>query len=359
MSSSLASLLLDWYATHARKLPWRIKPTPYSVWISEIMLQQTRVDTMSRYFKSWMERFPSISTLADATLREVLSIWEGLGYYSRARNLHKTATLLISDYNGKLPGSYSELIKLPGIGPYTAAAIASIAFGQDTAAVDSNIRRVLARLYDVSVPVDGKTARALFQKLADENIPSGQAGTHNQAMMDLGAMVCTPRNPGCLICPLKDLCQAFKIGNQLERPVFPPKVETPLRVQTAGVIENEGKVLISLRPDNGLLGGMWEFPGSSNCSEENTAECLRRAIYERLGLNILIQEPFGVYKHAYTHFRVKMHAYLCLLSKTKSADIFAYREKCWVSPEELDHFPMGRISRKLADNYISWKTNQP
>lgn len=357
MRSSLTSLLLDWYSTHARNLPWRIQPTPYSVWVSEIMLQQTRVDTTTRYFKDWMEQFPSISALADATQEEVLSAWEGLGYYSRARNLHKTATVLMADYNGKLPDCYSELIKLPGIGPYTAAAIASIAFGRDSAAVDSNVRRVLARLFDVSMPVGSKDAQALFQKLADENLPAGHAGSYNQAMMDLGATICTPRNPGCINCPLNVCCVAFKKGNQINRPVIPPRSAIPLQVQTAGVIENNGKVLISRRPDNGLLGGMWEFPGSSHCSEKNTTACLRRAINKRLGLKIRIREPFGVYKHAYTHFRVNVHVYLCTLPNQNYADNFNRGDNYWAGSEELVRFPMGRVSRKIADKYISWKTN--
>jgi A/G-specific adenine glycosylase len=321
------------------------------------MLQQTRVDSTIRFFKDWMKHFPSISVLAEATQQEVLSAWEGLGYYSRARNMHKTATLLMANYDGKLPSSYNELKKLPGIGPYTAAAIASIAFGHDAAAVDSNVRRVLARLFDISEPVGSRATQALFQKLADQNLPPGHAGIYNQAMMDLGATICTPREPDCLNCPLKNQCLAYKKGNQSERPVFPPKAKIPLRVQVTGLIENKGRVLISRRPDNGLLGGMWEFPGSSDCDEENTAACLQRAVKERLGLNILTLEPFGVYKHAYTHFRVNMHAYLCKLPVSNGAEKITRSDTIWVRLEELDHYPMGRITRKISNKYISWKTN--
>ena len=357
MRSSLASLLLDWYSAHARKLPWRNKPTPYSVWVSEIMLQQTRVDSATRFFKAWMEQFPSISALADATQHEILSAWEGLGYYARARNMHRTASLLIANYNGNLPSSYNEWIKLPGIGPYTAAAIASIAYGQDTAAVDSNVRRVLARFFDISEPVGSKTAQILFQKLADENLPSGHAGNYNQALMDLGATICTPRDPDCLVCPLKGQCLAFKKGIQTERPVFLPKSEIPLRVQTAGVIVNESWVLISRRPEIGLLGGMWEFPGSSDCSGENKSACLRREVIQRLGVDIRVLEPFGVYKHAYTHFRVDMHAFLCYLTESLDADKISRKDNRWVRADELRRFPMGKLARTIADKYISWKTN--
>jgi len=176
-------------------------------------------------------------------------------------------------------------------------------------------------------------------------------------MMDLGATICTPRNPDCLNCPLKGQCLAFKKGNQTVRPVFTPKSKIPLRVQTAGVIENESRVLITLRPEKGLLGGMWEFPGSSACIEENKSACLKREVIRRLGLNIRILEPFGVYKHAYTHFRVDMHAFLCRLTESHDTDKIPRKNNRWVRADELDRFPMGRLARKIADKYISWKTN--
>ena len=202
MSSFLAECLLDWYGRNARHLPWREYPNPYNVWISEVMLQQTRVETVLPYFQRWMEHFPSITALAEAPLEEVLSIWEGLGYYSRARNLQRAAQIVVSEHGGQLPAEPAELRKLPGIGRYIAGAIASIAFGQDEPALDGNIRRVLARAFDVSAPARSPQGERRLWKLAADHLPTGRAGDYNQALMDLGATICTPRAPDCPRCPL-------------------------------------------------------------------------------------------------------------------------------------------------------------
>src|SRR5512145_1340768 len=214
MPTEFARRLLAWYGLNARILPWRGHPDPYAVWVSEIMLQQTRVETVIPYFEKWMRLFPSIETLANASEREVLNAWEGLGYYSRARNLHKAARIVAEQYNGKVPRDLEQLRKLPGIGRYTLGAIASMAFGMDVAALDGNIKRVYARIFDVTEPVDSPAGEKTLWQMADEHLPKGHAGDYNQALMDLGSLICVPKNPRCLICPVMELCRAREKGVQ-------------------------------------------------------------------------------------------------------------------------------------------------
>jgi A/G-specific adenine glycosylase len=311
--SRLAELLLVWYEVNARRLPWRNHPDPYAVWVSEIMLQQTQVDTVVAYFERWMQRFPSLSSLADATEQEVLACWEGLGYYSRARNLHKAARQVVKEYGGKLPPDLHALERLPGIGPYTAAAIASMAYGQDQAALDGNIRRVLARLFDLRLPARSPEGERRLWELAAQHMPAGRAGNYNQALMDLGSLICTPHAPKCLLCPLASLCQALALGVQEERPVNLPRRKVPHITVTAAILTRDGLALITRRPSKGLLGGMWEFPGGKQEQGEDLPTCLRRELEEELGITAQVGEPFGVYEHAYTHFRVTLHAFQCSL----------------------------------------------
>jgi len=347
MASPLANLLLDWYARNARRLPWRGHPDPYAVWVSEIMLQQTQVETVIPYFERWMERFPTLPALAAASQEEVLASWEGLGYYSRARNLHRAAQIVVEQYGGQLPSDPAELRQLPGVGRYTAAAISSIAFGQDVAALDGNIRRVLARVFDVSVPARSPEGERILWDLAGANLPAGQAGAYNQALMDLGALVCTPRLPRCSLCPLSGLCQANLLGTQEQRPVSLPRRETPQYIVTAAIIHRGQEVLIARRPQNGLLGGLWEFPGGKIQEGEDLPACLRREIMEELGVEVLVGEPLGVYRHAYTHFKVTLHAFHCTLLRGEPEALHA-SEIRWVAPAGLSRYPMGKIDRMIA-----------
>ena len=352
MTKKFAPLLLAWYAEHARQIPWREQPEPYRVWVSEIMLQQTRVDTVIPYFQRWMERYPTVSTLAASPEQEVLQLWEGLGYYSRARNLRRAAGIVMEQYQGRLPDSVELLRKLPGVGRYTAGAIASIAFGKDEAALDGNIRRVLSRLFDVSLPARSKEGETLLWSLAKENLPLGKAGEYNQALMDLGAMVCLPRNPLCEQCPLRSLCKAYQSGNQAERPVKVARGPVPHYIVTAAVIWENKRVLITQRPEKGLLGGLWEFPGGKLEQGENLSEALRREILEELGVEIVVGASMGVYHHAYTHFKVTLHAFRC--EKTTGVlQRLAVRDFRWVQPCELETFPMGKIDRQIASRILA------
>jgi A/G-specific adenine glycosylase len=353
VNSPFSLLLLDWYAHNARQLPWRGRSDPYAIWISEIMLQQTRVDTVIPYFESWMLHFPSIRALAEADLQGVLKVWEGLGYYSRARNLHRAAQIVVTEYGGSLPQDVRSLKRLPGIGRYTAGAIASIAFGLDEPVLDGNVRRVMARVFNVIEPVRSVEGERVLWRYAAEHLPSGQAGAYNQALMDLGATICVPRLPYCNRCPLRQLCQALALNLQEKLPVIAPKAVIPHYTVTAAVIHEAGRVLITRRPLKGLLGGLWEFPGGKVLPGEGLSDCLQREICEELGVEIVVGRPVGVYRHAYTHFRLTLHAFACELCDGAEPRLLQVNDLRWVEPSRLGEYPMGKIDRRIALEIMS------
>ncbi len=312
------------------------------------MLQQTRVETVIPYFSRWMARFPDIASLAAATQQEVLAVWEGLGYYSRGRNLHRAARIIVEKLDGKLPDVPAELQKLPGIGPYTAAAIASIAYGRDVPALDGNIRRVYARVFNVDDPLGSLPAEKRLQALAAAHLPAGQAGEYNQALMDIGALICIPKVPRCDQCPVNALCQAYALGLQAERPVRKPKKAVPHHIVTAAVILRDEEVLIAQRPLDGLLGGLWEFPGGKLERGEDLVSGLKREIQEELDVEVEVLGSFGVYEHAYTHFRVTLHAFGCALTDGQPRPKAA-TDLAWALPAQLQDYPMGKIDRQIAE----------
>ncbi|MBL8098885.1 MAG: A/G-specific adenine glycosylase [Anaerolineales bacterium] len=337
----LATRLLNWYVKNKRILPWRDHPDPYAVWVSEIMLQQTRVETVIPYFQKWMKLFPTIEKLAKADEQDVLNAWEGLGYYSRARNLHKAAKIVAEKFNGKLPRNLDDLQSLPGIGKYTVGAIASMAFKMDEATLDGNLRRVFSRLFDVKEFADSPAGEKILWELARENLPKGKAGDYNQALMDLGATICLPKNPRCLLCSLMEICEARKNGTQELRPVLKPKKKTPHYVDVAAVIVKGKKVLLNQRPANGLLGNMWEFPNAR--VEQNPAEELTKAIKSATKIQVKKKEALGLVNHAYTHFKVTVHVYECdMISIPKNKNLR------WVKVTELENYPMGKIDRAIT-----------
>jgi len=348
-TSPLAERLLNWYMENARSLPWRGLKDPYATWVAEIMLQQTRVETVEAYFERWMNRFPTIRSLAEAPLQQALKEWEGLGYYSRARNLHRAAQIVAHEHAGRLPADVAALRKLPGVGRYTAGAIASFAFGLDYPALDGNARRVLARVFNVVEEARSATGEKKLWELAEQNLPPGRAGDYNQALMDLGAVICISRSPRCGVCPLQDICRAYALGVQEQRPVRKARAKLPHYTVTAAIVRKNGKVLIAQRPPRGLLGGMWEFPGGKTQPGENLATGLQREIGEELGAAIEVGEIFGVYQHAYTHFRVTLHAFLCDLAEGEAPRTLQVQEVRWVNPEELANYPMGKIDRQIAE----------
>jgi A/G-specific adenine glycosylase len=345
--SEFSDRILKWYTRQGRKLPWRDSADPYTIWVSEIMLQQTRVEAVIPYFKRWMNRFPGIAELAAASEQEVLFLWDGLGYYSRARNLYKAAKIVMNEFGGEIPREPAELRKLPGIGRYTVGAIASMAFGQDVPTLDANLRRIFARVFDVAQPADSHPGEDILWRLAEQHLPKGQAGDYNQALMDLGATVCLPKNPRCLLCPLKELCQACLLGIQAQRPVLKPKNAVPHYTVTAAVIWREGEVLLAKRPSKGLLGGMWEFPGGKVEKDETLQAGLMREIHEELGGEIRVGDLIGVYQHAYTHFRITLHAFQCELTSGKLIPIEA-AALAWIHPANLKDYPMGKVDRQIA-----------
>jgi len=340
--------ILAWYRANARRLPWRETSDPYSIWISEIMLQQTRVETVIPYFQRWLEEFPCLEDLAEADEDRVLKAWEGLGYYSRARNLLKAARILVNKHGGKLPRDLKALQSLPGIGRYTAGAVASIAFNIPAPILDGNLRRLFTRLFNISSPLKTTETEKTLWKIAEELLPESEPGDFNQALMELGALVCLPTNPNCGSCPLAQECLAYQLGVQKSRPVRKAKDPLPHYQVAAAVIEKDRRVLLAKRPPDGLLGGLWEFPGGKQEGTETFPETLRREIREELDLEIEVGASLGTYQHAYTHYRVTLQAFRCK-SLSDQLQLNYHTDISWVEPEELEKFPMGKLDRLIAD----------
>lgn len=347
MPALFADALLVWFKSCGRDLPWRGKGDPYAIWISEIMLQQTRVETVLGYYQRWMDRFPDVVTLAHADIEDVLHLWEGLGYYQRAHHLHKTARIIVAQYNGRFPQEPEVLEQLPGIGAYTASAIASIAFNADRIAFDGNLRRVLTRILDFDQNPQAPKARIYLLERAYELMPAGSASSFNQALMDLGATICTPRKPACMTCPVADCCQAYKRGVQEMRPFRKPRRTIPHHRVTAGISIQDGNVFIARRPEGKLLGGLWEFPGGKCKSNETLESCLEREWLEELGVQVKPGKELGIFTHAYTHFRVTVYAFQCdiLCGKPQALE---HAEIRWARLEHLQDYPMGKVDREIA-----------
>jgi A/G-specific adenine glycosylase len=343
----LRSSLLAWYDRQRRDLPWRDEPDPYRVWVSEVMLQQTQVTTVIPYYERFLRRFPRLADLAAASLDEVLKVWEGLGYYARARHLHAAARRVMADYGGQLPANYASLRRLPGLGDYTAGALASIAFGERVPAVDGNVKRVLARLFAVSRPVgEGATARRL-RAAAAELTPPDRPGDFNQALMELGATLCLPAAPRCLLCPVQAECAGLAQGIQESLPAKSPHRTLPHYDVTAGVIRrDDGCLLIAQRKPEAMLGGLWEFPGGKCRPGETLPDCLRREIREELDVEIEVGRQLTTIRHGYTHFRISLHVFECryLRGEPQALDCADWR---WVGPDRLADFAFPVTDQKI------------
>ena len=342
--------VLSWFQQNGRALPWRESYSPYEVWISEIMLQQTQVKTVVPYFLRWMGRFPDPAAVAAAGERDIMLAWEGLGYYARAKNIQRTAQVLVSNFGGRIPSDFNALLALPGIGRYTAGAILSIAFNLDFPAVDANAARILRRLFNrPNSSVLGNSETAL-RKLAAEILPQGRARQFNQALMDLGATICLPESPRCDCCPLAEFCEAKKRGlSGLESGSNRGRHATPIAV-SVGVIVRDGRVFIQKRPAGGLMPYLWEFPGGKIKERESPKKAVVREIEEELGIGVRPVEKLTLIRHSYTRFRVVLHAYLCEL-----CDLLPQKEpvprasvECrWVPPAELAFYPFPAANRRL------------
>lgn len=344
--------LLDWFSKLQRPLPWRADYEPYQVWISEIMLQQTQVKTVLPYYERWIQAFPDVQSLAEAPLDQVLKLWEGLGYYSRARNLHKAAQLICEQHGGRVPSRYDELRALPGIGPYTAGAILSIAFNQAEAAVDGNVMRVFSRLE--AFEEDPRTQAGRVEHWVLEHMPSSHARDFNQALMEFGALLCTPKSPKCEACPLRTDCQMMKQG--LNPTNFPRKKAKTEKVKlnvAVALLHHEGRIFVQKRPEEGLMAGLWEFPGGKLEEGESPLEALQRELDEELRLQIDQARPFMRLKHAYTKYLVDLEAFWVDLKEEPKLDLLAASESKWASLRELEELTFPAANRKLIESLKS------
>ncbi len=329
--------LVRWYEEKKRTLPWRETKDPYLIWLSEIILQQTRVDQGLQYYLKFKSAFPTVQHLANANEMEVLNLWKGLGYYSRARNLHATAKSIIENYHGKFPSTYDEIIKLKGIGSYTAAAISSFAFDEDKAVLDGNVFRVLSRLFNLNTPIDSTLGKKEFQELANELLDKKNPAQHNQAIMEFGAMQCVPVNPKCDLCPLDFMCEA-KAKNLIKQlPIKIGKTKITNKYFVFQIIKNEGEVLLEKRNDSGIWKNMYQFPLIEFQNAEEKLTFIQNGKYEYVSTEV---KHILSHQHLYCHFVI-----------SKSQEKIADDTQLWVNIEGFSNYPVPRvIERFLEEN---------
>lgn len=313
------------------------------------MLQQTRVEQTISYFERFVDQFPSVHALAKANREEVLKAWEGLGYYARARNMHDTAKKIIDEHGGSIPNTQSELLGLPGIGPYTSAAILSIAFGQPFAVLDGNVIRVLTRVFGIEEDTRSSKTRKALQQVADHVLNRTHPGDHNEALMELGATLCTPSIPSCERCPVSSTCYAFQ-NQAVERLPFTSRRKPVPHIHIAvGILRNEdGSIFVQKRPESSMLGGLWEFPGGKLEPNESPQEACRRELSEELGIEATIGEEIIAVKHTYSHFTITLHAFQCT-SYRGTPSHFNNQPVQWVAQEKLDSLPFPRANQKIIE----------
>lgn len=348
-NKKLLDALLAWFEKEKRQLPWRETRDPYRIWVSEVMLQQTRVATVIPYYQRFLEIFPDVTTLAKAKDGALMKAWEGLGYYARARYLREAAKTIVKKHKGKLPTSRQELLLLKGFGAYTAASVASLAFGEDCAAVDGNVMRVLARVYAIESDIRKAAAKREFERIAAALLPQGRAAQFNEALMELGATVCKPKNPACEVCPLRLYCRAFAEGRVNELPKKSPKAEIPHHHIAIAVVHKNGKVLIALRPSEGLLGNLWEFPGGKLKRQESLEECCRRETFEETGLEVEVGKCFSIVEHSFSHFRITLHTFHCRYVRGKASPKSSQKIR-WVKLADLDEYAFPKANKKIIEN---------
>ncbi len=350
---SLQKKLLAWYKAAHRDLPWRRTREPYRIWVSEVMLQQTQTVKVLEYYERFLERFPHLAALAAVPQDDVLKAWEGMGYYARARNLHRAAKYICENLRGRLPRDYEQLLQIPGIGPYTAAAVASIAFNRDHAVVDGNVERVLSRWFLIQRSPKAPETKKLLRELAQQILAKGKACYWNQAVMELGARICAPRSPKCEICVARRYCRAFQeLNDPAQLPVKMARKEVPHHQIAAGLVWNKGKLLIDQRRNDGLLGGLWEFPGGKIERGETPAQALRREIREELDVEVEVRDFYATVEHAYTHLRVTLNVYHCLYQSGNPKNLGCQNWR-WVKPAELRQFAFPNANRRIIDRLLN------
>ena len=338
--------LTAWYIQHHRQLPWRETRDPYAIWVSEVMLQQTQVQTVVPYYRRFLDRFPDVKSLAAADLQDVLKLWEGLGYYSRARNLHQAAQTVAAEYGGIIPDGITEFRKLKGVGDYIASAVMSIAFGRPYAVLDGNVKRVLARLHEIGEPVNHSSAKKVFKQAAEALLDAGNPGIFNQAVMELGALVCKPKNPHCGVCPIQRFCGACRSGTVDRYPRRIRSAKIPEYQIAVGVVCKNSRMLITRRKPEGLLGGLWEFPGGKVKKGETAEAACIREIAEETGLKIRVDSHLTRVRHAYTHFKIAMDVFICRYESGNVA-LNGPDDHRWIGWTEIDHYPFPGANRKF------------
>ena len=329
-------------------MPWRDTDDPYRIWVSEIMLQQTRVDTVRDYYPRFLDAFPTLEELASAERDEVMKYWEGLGFYARARHMHEAAQSVVEDHDGTVPDTMDAIRELKGIGPYTAAAVLSIAYDKPHAVLDGNVTRVLARVLAFDEDATTTSAQRTLRSAANKLLDPGRPGDFNQAMMELGALVCTPKTPLCDRCPLQNVCRAHQAGTEEDYPITPESEPVPHYDIAVGLVFDEDRVLIQRRPDEGLLGGLWEFPGGKHEDGESMDETCRRELREELGIEVTVDDHFYTLSHAYSHFKITLYAFRCRID----AGTPTHHEEQpiqWVDVADLDDFAFPRANRRLIE----------
>jgi A/G-specific adenine glycosylase len=346
--------LIGWYEAHRRDLPWRNTDDPYRIWVSEVMLQQTQVATVVPYYHRFLEHFEDLESLAGADSQAVLKVWEGLGYYARARNLHRAAGIVLKEHHGVIPNRWAEFRRLPGVGDYIAAAVLSLAFAKPYPVVDGNVKRVLARLLVMKHPVNKSSSDKTFREMAGTLLDQKNSGTFNQAIMELGAIVCKPRQPLCEPCPVQKLCRAYRSGQVLNYPAKLKRPPIPQYRIAVGVVFKNGRVLITRRKPSGLLGGLWEFPGGKIQPGEGPAAACIREIKEEVNLAIEVDSHLSRVKHAYTHFKIVMDVFCCSYVAGRVA-LNGPVEHRWINLNKLDDFPFPKANHKFFPELKRYK----
>ena len=339
---SVTTLVLDWFDDSKRELPFRNTTNPYLIWLSEIMLQQTQVKTVIPYYKKWIKKYPSIQSVANARQSELLKCWEGLGYYARCRNFHESARIILKNHDGIIPSNWEEFRSLPGVGDYTAAAVLSIAFKQPIPAIDGNARRVMARV--LGLRKFSKRNMSIMKSTLCKWIHKARPGDFNQAIMDIGACICFPTDPDCMSCPINNYCKAFISGNPVRYPLKKKHKKIPNHTVVAGIIWRRNQFLIQKRYTNGMLGGLWEFPGGKVEPGEPLIDALKREIKEECGIRTKIIKQVGFINHAYSHFSITLYLYHC---KTKGEPLVQKRIHKWITPGEIEKYAFPKANHKL------------
>ena len=340
--------LLSWYRREARDLPWRRSTDPYHIWLSEVLLQQTRIETVIPYYQRFLAAFPTLDALATALDSDILKAWEGLGYYRRAHNLHKAAKIVCSSYGGRFPETAAELQELPGVGRYTAGAVASIAFGEPTPVLDGNVKRVLARLFNIRQSIDKAPTLQVLWEIAGALVPLKAPGDFNQALMELGACICVPRRPKCGDCPLSKHCEACSAGSPGDLPVRRKKKPVPHAEVVAGAIRKNGRYLLGRRPTGSMLGGLWEFPGGKIEAGETPQEALHRELREELGIEVEVGALLRSVSHAYSHLSVRIHLYECRHIARQPRTLYHDQLK-WVLASQIERYALPTANRRFLD----------